>query len=103
MMFEHQTNQYTISTDKLNWILIWHPNGPVYGERKDGTRAKLPNGASSFFSRLYSLTTTLLELKAKDCDGFDDLRGKLNGFTEEMKNINRLEIAKKDIGDECQA
>ena len=97
-MFIHQSSQYTITTDRLNWILIWHPDGPVYGEEKDGSRSKLPRGTKSFFGRLYILTTALLELKAKQCDGIDDLRSKLNGFTEDMKAINRLEIAKEEMG-----
>jgi hypothetical protein len=94
-MFMHQTDQYSITADDYQWILIWHPDGPKYQQNRDGSYAPLPKGRRSYFSSLHTLTSSLLDRKARLCGGLDDLRERLGGFVAEMKAINRLEQAKE--------
>ncbi len=94
--FYHQTHEYTITTDPYNWVLIWHPDGPVYQADRDGMPAPLPRGHRSYFSRLHHLTSRLIDLKAKHCSGFEEINASLSGFVEEMKKINGLELAKAE-------
>ena len=48
-MFLEQTEEYTITSDDDQWILIWHPDGIHYQKRKDGGIEALPRGRRSYF------------------------------------------------------
>ena len=90
-MFLEQTEEYTITSDDDQWILIWHPDGIHYQKRKDGGIEALPRGRRSCFGRLHHLTSSLLDRKARRCENLVDLNKKLKGFTKEMERINKLE------------
>jgi len=90
-MFLEQTNEYTITADDDQWVLIWHPAGPKYKARRDGSYEALPNGRRSYFTSLSPLVTTVLDRKARGCRDMEDLRDKLDGFHAELRRVCSLE------------
>ena len=95
-MFIHQTKQYTITADEMQWVLTWHPGGPKYTTSK-GIVSKTPSGSKTYFNSLLPLTVSLLDRKARNCSGIEELRDSLKGFVAEMREINLLEISKKEV------
>ena len=89
--------EYTIASDDLQWILIWHPKGAKYNVDKNGDDVSLPRGKMSYFGKLYDLTYHLLDVRARRCETLEELKGKLGGFVEEMRSINLLESARESI------
>jgi len=90
-MILEQTNKFTITADAYQWILIWHPTGPSYSVRKDGSTERLPRGKKSFYGSLRALSNAVIDKSARECRDFADVRDKLDGFMDEARKINRLE------------